>query len=266
MMRMAVLLGNPVAHSRSPAMFRHAFAQTGVDGVYVPWHIETKDLPAALNTLRAVNAFGANVTVPHKQSVLPLLDALTPLAKKIGAVNCIIQKNGKLTGDNTDVYGFAESLRLNAQVGALKKRKVLILGAGGAARAVIAALDSLGIRTIAVCNRQLKRRQTLQRDFPFVSVHGWSKLAALLPDAGLVVHATSAEVHHEPVELAFSALPKDAIFADLTYGHVPLVQQALKSGLDAFDGGDMLVLQAARAFQLWTRKAAPLAVMRKSLR
>ena len=267
--RVVGIIGDPVTHSRSPAMHNAAFAALGLDWVYVPLPVRSADLAAAVAAVRALGLAGVNVTVPHKEAVLPHLDALTPLARRVGAVNTIVARDGRLLGDNTDVHGFAATLR--QQRLRLRGRRVLVIGAGGAARAVVAALADAEVGALTIANRTAARAAALARRLrgPRRQVLPLSALAdpAQLADLALVVNTTSLGLHDTAFPpLTATATPSRCVFVDLVYGHeTPFLRLARRAGRPACDGAEMLLHQGARAFTLWTGRRAPLTIMREVL-
>jgi shikimate dehydrogenase len=267
--RVVGIIGDPVAHSRSPAMHNAAFAALKLDWVYVPFPVAAADVGAALAAVRALGLAGINVTVPHKQVVLAHCDRLTPLARRVGAANTIVNQNGRLLGDNTDVHGFAQTLR-EARL-RLRGRHAVVIGAGGAARAVLAALGAAGAARITIANRTPERARALaaRRWGAPVRVAPLAALAddALLADAALVVNTTSAALAGGGFPaVAYAATPAACLFVDLLYGHAtPYLAGARRARRRAVDGAPMLLHQGARAFTLWTGRRAPLAVMRAAL-
>lgn len=268
--RVVGIIGDPVAHSRSPVMHNAAFTALGLDWVYVPLPVAADDVPAAVAAVRALGLAGVNVTVPHKEAVLPHLDALTPLARQVGAVNTVVNQDGRLLGDNTDVHGFAAALR---QHGArLRGRHALVIGAGGAARAVLAALSAAGIGRVTIANRTAARAAALARRFrgprrdvaPLAALQDPARLA----DVALVVNTTSLGLYDTAFPpLAVAATPARCLFVDLLYGRdTAFLRAARRAGRPTGDGSEMLLHQGARAFTLWTGRRAPLAVMRAALR
>src|SRR6478735_10695326 len=159
------VIGDPVAHSISPAMQQPALDALNVFAVYERWQTSASELPERIASLRASGVLGANVTVPHKQAVMPLLDGISPLAQQVGAVNTIVSKDGRLSGDNTDVYGFATAL-LEACPD-VANRRVVVIGAGGAARGVALALSQVGVPSITIANRNADRAQNLCDELGF---------------------------------------------------------------------------------------------------
>jgi len=250
-------------------MHNAAFAALGLDWVYVPFPVDAADLGTAVAAVRALGLAGINVTVPHKQAVLAHCDALTPLARRVGAVNTIVNRAGHLLGDNTDVHGFAQTLR-EARLH-LRGRHAVVIGAGGAARAVLAALAESGAARITLANRTPARARALARRrrgvridvVPLATLAG----AATLAEAALVVNTTSAALSGADFPpLAYAATPPGCLFADLLYNHpTAFLAAARQARRRTIDGGAMLLHQGARAFTLWTGRRAPIAVMRQAL-
>jgi shikimate dehydrogenase len=260
------VIGDPISHSISPAMHQPAFDALGIAATYERWHTTETDLPARIESLRASDMLGANVTVPHKLAVMEHVDEISPLAKRAGAVNTIVNQNGRLFGDNTDVYGFATSL-ISACPNAPRQR-ALVLGAGGAARAVVLGLNQIGVTAITVANRDIDRAERLVRDLAPIIVEAICLDADMLPhavkQAGILVNATSLGWHRGEWPLAPTLLvdlPADAIVVDLTYRDTDLLDTARECGLATLDGLPMLVHQGARAFELFTGQTAPIDIM-----
>lgn len=258
------VIGDPVAHSISPAMQQPALDALGVHARYERWHTTAKELPTRIAGLRGPGVLGANVTVPHKQAVMPLLDDVSDLARRAGAVNTIVPRGGRLFGDNTDVAGFAAALLENDPEAG--RRRALILGAGGAARAVALALESLGAPGIAVVNRDRGRAERLAADLAPLAIEivDAAGLEPALAAAELVVNATALGWHAGETPLTPRQLercPAGCLVADLTYRDTDLLDAARTRGLATMDGLAMLVYQGARALELWTGKRAPVAVM-----
>ncbi len=265
--RVVGILGDPVEHSRSPAMHNAAFAALGLDWAYVPFPVAAAEVGAAVAAVRALGLAGVNVTVPHKEAVLAHLDAVTPLARRVGAVNTIINRGGRLLGDNTDVHGFAQTLRGRR----LRGRAVVVIGAGGSARAVLAALTAADVGRVTLANRTPARARALARRLRGAGV-AVVPLAALtdamrLADAALVVNTTSIGLDGGPFPpLDYAATPARCLFVDLVYGRdTAFLAGARRAGRPVADGSTMLLHQGARAFTLWTGRRAPLAVMRAAL-
>ncbi len=261
------LIGDPVAHSLSPAMQNAGLASLGIPGTYERWRTDAEAIPARIASLRATDILGANVTVPHKQAVIAHLDGLTALARQVGAVNTIVRDGDRLFGDNTDVYGFTTALM--AFTGDLRGRTALILGAGGASRAVVVGLERLGLGQIVIANRSLERAAALIEELgcqtgTAIRLDG-DALTQTLATAAVVVNATALGWHpgDTPIPLdLLGTLPDDAHVTDLTYRETDLLAAARARGLGASDGLEMLILQGALALHLWTGQDAPVDVMR----
>lgn len=264
----AGVIGDPVTHSLSPVMHNAAFRALGMDAGYELWPTLRADLPDRIAMIRAGEVLGANVTVPHKQAVIPLVDRLTEVARQVGAVNTIIAEQGELVGDNTDVAGFARAVTEKRPDWA--PQRAVVLGAGGAARAVLVALQQLNAGTILLTNRTDQRARDLAVTLPDsgARIVSWDDLASALDGADLLVNATSLGWHpgETPIELAqLERLAPRALVADLTYRETDLLRSAIASGREALDGLPMLVYQGAASFEGWTGRAAPLAIMRAAV-
>ncbi|MCW5803659.1 MAG: shikimate dehydrogenase [Deltaproteobacteria bacterium] len=261
--RLAVVMGWPVAHSRSPQMFEAAFAAAGVDARMMPVAVPPEEFATALAGLRAMRMMGASVTVPHKVAALAACDELTDEARAIGAVNCLALEGTRLVGHNTDAGGFADAL---VAAGLAPPRRAVLLGGGGAARAVAHALTTRGA-TVDVVARHPDR-------VAWTRAHPWTfdDLRALLPAAELVVDTTPIGLADTTAQDAFvDELPLDvldpsAAIATLVY-HRPtrLLERATARGHSTVDGRGMLVHQGARAFRIWTTLSPPLEVMQRAL-
>ena len=273
------ILGWPVEHSRSPAMQNAAFRAVGLDGNYVCFSVHPDDVADAVRGLKALGVRGANVTVPHKEAVIRWLDEVTPEARAIGAVNTIVRSLDRLVGHNTDAPGLARSLD-EAGVG-LEGARVVVLGAGGAARAAVVGLAGRGARSIVVAARRSEQAEQLKVDLAHVcggcdlttSDLSREALASYFRDADLLVQSTSATLANAPdavgfaAELAIEALPAGASVLDLVYRprETTVLARARERGLKTVDGLGMLLHQGALAFELWTHMPAPVGVMRQVL-
>ena len=265
------LIGDPIAHSLSPAIQQPALDALGVPARYELWPTPVPDLPTRIAALRARDVLGANVTVPHKVAAMELVDDVSPTARRAGAINTIVNREGRLTGDNTDVHGFGAAL---AEVCSdVSSRSVLILGAGGAARAVVLALEGMGPAGIALANRDLTRGRRLAADLGPTAIrvvtYDDKALSGELARAGLLINATSIGWHRGEAPLPLrllAALPGGALVVDLTYRETDLLMAARERGLAVLDGLPMLVHQGARALELWTGHPAPLATMLEAAR
>jgi shikimate dehydrogenase len=269
--RRVFLLGHPLGHSRSPAFQNAAFRAAGIDAVYALADILPEEISATVAGLRAADVYGANVTVPYKQAVIPYLDELDDNARTLGAVNTIVNRGGKLFGMNTDVPGFAADLRGHDVEVAGKT--VVVLGAGGAARGIIAALVGMGTERIVIANRTFARAEAIAADYPGRSIATTALDAAALPDAmraaTLLVNATSSGLHGDntPIPLhLLNALPQDAAVYDLIYRPTAILRAATARGLNAIDGLGMLIYQGAFSWEAWTGQPAPLEAMWEAVR
>lgn len=262
--RLAVLIGRPVARSKSPAMMGAAFRATSVDAAYLALDVGALDLAAAIATLKASGALGANVTMPHKLAVVPHLDAMDASAQAAGAVNTIVLHEGRATGHNTDGAGALDALR-EARV-AVDGKRVLVLGAGGAARGVASALREAGAR-VSLANRTAEKAKDAAAALHVGSIP-WEDVPAMLQRSDVLVNCTTVGMMDDASPVAPTLLPaKGLVVLDAVYkkGGTTLVRDARAHGLVALGGETMLLHQAARAFTLWTGKAAPLDAMRAAL-
>ena len=268
--RRAFLIGHPLGHSLSPVFHNAAFAAAGINATYRLADVVPDDLTATVAALRARDVYGANVTVPYKQAVLPMLDAISDEAAALGAVNTIVNGAGRLTGLNTDVPGFAADIRERGI--AIAGQQVVMLGAGGAARGVAAALVGMSVGRLIIANRSRDRALAIQQRYPAtVTVTGIAPrdLAAVLPDTALLVNATSVGLHGEETPFAaelLTQLPQTAAVYDLIYRPTALLRAAQAQNLRAVDGLGMLIHQGALAWEAWTGRRAPLVVMWQAAR
>lgn len=258
------LIGDPVAHSLSPAFQQAALDTLGVPVRYELLHTPANQIEQRIAELRGGEFAGVNVTVPHKEAFFAAVDERSEVAKRVGAVNTIICQGGRLYGDNTDVHGFAQSL---IDVGFdFAGVRAIVLGAGGASRAVVVALLDNGVQEVVVANRTIERAQRLASDLGDLRL-----VPILLADvdqhaagANLLINATAVGWGDEglPVELSiFDQLGPDGVAYDLTYRDTPFLLAAREHRLMTVDGLGMLVHQGARSFKIWTGLDAPLDVM-----
>ena len=252
----AGLLGWPVAHSRSPVIHNHWLAHYGIPGRYVLFPVPPEKLEAAVRGIAALGLRGCNVTTPHKQAIFPLLDRVDDLARKIGAVNTVVvEKDGTLTGFNNDGNGFIQSLRDADPKWGPDSGPIVVLGAGGAARAVVASLAAQGAKEIRVANRTLDRaRDIADAVGPVVKVLPWDQRADALDDIALLANATSLGMAGKPpLEISLDRLPKNALVGDLIYipPETPLLAAAGARGNITVNGLGLLLNQARPAFNAW---------------
>lgn len=270
----AGLIGFPLGHSLSPALQNAAFAHHGLDCEYVLWETPAEDVERRVSSLRRPDVLGANVTVPHKALVMALLDRVSPEATEIGAVNTIVNHAGRLEGFNTDVAGFLRALRADAEHEP-RGTSALVLGAGGAARAVVYGLVRAGAASVQVANRGRERARLLVEQFQAsatstrLAVVDWerSSLEKALAACDLVVNTSSAGMWHGGAEqvdpLLGAALPSRVTVFDLVYNPplTVLLRRSQAAGARAVGGLGMLVYQGAESFQLWTGREAPVEKM-----
>lgn len=264
------IIGYPLGHSVSPALHQAAFDYYGLDARFLVWETPSDQLIRMVEQLRSSDTLGASVTVPHKQAVIPLLDAITDSARAVGAVNGIVNEEGKLTGHNVDTVGFLRSLQKNGEFDPCGKR-VLLLGAGGAARAVAHTLVELEVGSITVANRGLQRAQELVGELGIGSdlqaVTLDNVAGTLNEEWDLIVNSTTLGMRYGSGEylspLPAEAIPENALVYDLVYNpqETPLIREAKKVNARTIGGLSMLVYQGAEIFQLWTGKEAPFEVM-----
>ncbi len=252
----AGLLGWPVAQSRSPMLHGYWLEKHGIAGAYVPLAVPPDRLTAALAGLVALGFKGCNVTVPHKEKVLALIDRVDPLAKRIGAVNMlVVGEDGSLSGFNNDAFGFIENLKEGRPGWRADAGPVMVLGAGGGARAVVVSLADRGAKDIRIVNRTRARAQGLAAEFgPPMRALVWEQRAAALGDAALVVNATTqGMINQPPLDLPLDNLRRDAVVCDIVYNplETPLLAAARARGNVTINGLGMLLHQARPAFRAW---------------
>jgi len=255
---LAGVIGHPIAHSRSPALHGHWLRRYGIKGHYIPMDIAPQDLPEALRLLPRLGFVGINVTIPHKETVMALADVVTDRAALIGAANTLIfRKDGKIHADNTDGSGFMANLRHYAPHW-LPQAPVALFGAGGAARAVIAALIEVGVPEIRISNRTRLRAEQLRSDFGAkLVVYDWVHAGDMLNGAGLVINATSLGMTGKPdSRLPLDQLERGTVATDLVYTPLmtPFLTEAAERGAHIVDGLGMLLHQAAPGFERWFGK------------
>ncbi len=252
--RVAGVIGWPVSHSRSPRLHGYWLAEHGIDGAYVPLPVAADDLETALRGLAAAGLAGVNVTIPHKEAVLALCDSVDDTARRIGAANLLVFSGGRIEGRNTDAFGFMANLKESAP-GWNPKAPVLLLGAGGAARAVAVGLIDAGVTELRLCNRNQARAETLATEIGGpIAVLPWKDRAAALDGAGLAVNATSLGMNGQPpLELPLAALSPQAVVADLVYSplETALLAAARAKGCTGVDGLGMLLHQGRPSFAAW---------------
>ncbi|MHA6689238.1 shikimate dehydrogenase [Devosia sp. A449] len=251
----AFVIGHPIAHSRSPLIHGTWLEEHGIDGRYDAIDVAPSELPAFFERLRSGEFVGGNVTIPHKEAVFALCDSVDPLATMIGAVNTLVVKDGKVHGSNTDYLGFLGNLDAAAPGWSDGPADAMIIGAGGAARAVLVALRRRNGGKVHVLNRTLSKAQALveEIDGPF-EAHGFEAFAELAPQIGLVVNTSSIGMHGSRFDwLDLGLLAKTSLVTDIVYTPLvtPLLADAAAHGLRIVDGLGMLLHQAAPGFEAW---------------
>jgi len=250
----AAVIGHPVGHSLSPAIHNHWIAQYGLQGQYDAHEIPPEHLKEALLRLIEDGYTGFNVTLPHKQAIMALCDEIDDTARAIGAVNTLhVDTDGKLYGFNTDAFGFIENLRQQIQNFDFTNTGALILGAGGAARAIIYGLQQAGTKNIRIANRTREHAVTLAQDFD-LKVIDWENRESAAQNIDLLINATSLGMKGQPpLSFAISDLPPAVVTYDIVYNplETPLLEAAQKHGLKTVDGLGMLLHQAAGGFEKW---------------
>jgi shikimate dehydrogenase len=273
MTKRVVLIGHPVAHSLSGAMQQAAFDSLGIDATYELWDRAPIGLAEAIAQLRTDDYLGANVTIPHKERVVPQVDRLTEEAHATGAVNTLTKEGRKLVGHNTDVPGF--TMALDQLVGRQKlPRNAVVLGAGGGARAVVYGLIRQGFQRVIVFNRHLHRAESMVKHFGKSASHmdlramPWheSIIEAELSKTKLLVNATSIGLNADESPVPAEILTPELLVLDLIYAQTRLLRDAAAAGGTTSDGETMLLHQGAAAFTLWTGQPAPLEVMGAALK
>jgi shikimate dehydrogenase len=251
----AFVIGHPIAHSRSPLIHGTWLKEHGIDGSYKAIDVAPVDLPRFFERLRQGEFAGGNVTIPHKEAVFALCDSVDELARTIGAVNTLIVREGKIHGTNTDYLGFLGNLDAAAPGWSDGPNDALVIGAGGAARAILVALRRRDGGKVHVLNRTLANAQALVDDIPGpFEAHGFDAFAELAPHIGLVVNTSSIGMHGTRFDwLDMGLLPKSTLVTDIVYTPLktPLLAEADAHGLNTVDGLGMLLHQAVPGFAAW---------------
>ncbi len=257
MKKLFAVLGNPIGHSMSPVMLNDLFSYYNIDAVYLPFQVEDADLHDAVKGLKALGVGGFNVTVPHKSNIIPFLDGIDELAANIGAVNTVVNENGQLIGYNTDGPGFLKGL--NAFLPKIADQKILIIGAGGAARAIYFTLAKESPNVLNIANRTIERAEELIKDCPYSvssSAISFNEASQSMGEYDLVIQTTligmSPKIGVKPIELI--NIRKQTFFCDIIYNplETQFLQEARLHGANIQNGLDMFVYQGALAFEKWT--------------
>jgi len=251
----AFVIGHPINHSRSPLIHGTWLAEYGIDGSYEAIDVSPDALPGFFDRLRGGEFAGGNVTIPHKEAVFALCDEVDPLARKIGAVNTLVVRDGKVFGSNTDYLGFLGNLDAAMPGWSDGPADAMVIGAGGAARAVLVALQRRDGGKVHILNRTLANAQALVDDIegPF-EAHGFDSFAELAPHTGIVINTTSIGMHGSRFDwLDLDLLPKTTLVTDIVYTPLitPLLAAAHARGLPTVDGLGMLLHQAVPGFEAW---------------
>ncbi|GAB5447213.1 shikimate dehydrogenase [Gymnodinialimonas sp.] len=253
---LAGVIGDPISHSLSPRLHGHWLKRYGLRGHYVPLHINHADLPDALRTLPRMGFVGVNVTLPHKELVLSLADTVTDRAALIGAANTLtFTANGQIQADNTDGMGFLSNIRQTLPGWTASAGPALVLGSGGAAKAIVSALVSDGAPVVHVANRTRARADGLKEQFGArVSPTDWTHIPDLIADAALIVNTTSLGMTGQnPLAIDLSRLSPPTVVTDIVYSplETDLLQEAAARGCETVDGLGMLLHQAVPGFERW---------------
>jgi shikimate dehydrogenase len=268
------IFGHPVNHSLSPVMHNSAFKALKLDCVYVAFDIQPRDLESAARAIRPMGIQGVNITIPHKESIIFFLDEISQEASLTGAVNTVKNEDGKLIGYNTDVVGFLRAIKEDLGLHP-KGLSVALLGAGGAARAVLSGLCMNGVSQVYLINRTFDKARKLASEFKksfkdtsieAISLDDKRGLEESLSTTNLLVNATSAGMKGmDPIEIPLEFLPKGSMVYDLVYNprETDLIKRAKGLGHKASGGLSMLLYQGVESFEIWTGKSAPIEVMRK---
>lgn len=271
------VIGHPIEHSLSPVMHNAAITDLEMDYVYLPLPVQPADLASAMTGFAAIELQGFSVTIPHKQAIIPFLTAVSPIAQAVGAVNTVWRTESGWRGTNTDVEGFVAPLK--ALDHDWTQAEVIILGNGGAARAVVVGCTQLGCPQVHVVGRDPQKLEQFQQSWNHaplsvnLQTHLWQQLPEILPHATLLVNTTPIgmypQVNDSPLAAdVIARLPDHAIAYDLIYTPNPtqFLQIASQRQLVAIDGLEMLVQQGAAALTIWLQQPAPVEIMRRSLR
>jgi shikimate dehydrogenase len=254
--KLAGVMGMPIFQSRSPIIHNHWIALHGIKAAYGHFPVQIDQVESAIRGLSALGLAGCNITLPHKVKAMALMDHLTPMAQRVGAINCIVvQADGSLHGHNNDGYGYLQSIRDEKPDWRADAGPITLLGAGGAARAVIMALIDAGAKEIRLLNRTRDKAQELAALNPtVVKVHDWSERHAALAGAAMLINTTNQGMYDQPpLDLVLDDLPGTALVSDLIYVplETPLIKAAKARGHVAINGLGMLLNQAVPAFEAW---------------
>jgi shikimate dehydrogenase len=253
---LAGVMGSPVMHSRSPMLHNYWLKQHGLAGAYLPLAVKAEGLRVALRALPALGFAGCNLTIPHKEAALAIVDKVDPVARRIGAVNCVVvAPDGSLAGENHDAFGYVASVREAQPAWRADAGAIVVIGAGGGARAVLVSLIDAGAREIRLINRTRARGEALARELGGpIRALGWDARAGALDGAVMLINTTNqGMVGEPPLDLALDRLPATALVSDIVYipRETPLLAAARKRGNPTVNGLGMLLHQARPAFRAW---------------
>ncbi len=247
-MKKHLIIGNPISHSLSPKIHNYWFEKNKIDGSYEKIAINKNEIKDILQKVKDEYIYGINVTVPYKQSVIPFLESLSEIAEKTNSVNTIFKKDGKIYGDNTDVYGFEKSI-INNKID-LKNKTAMVFGAGGVVPSVIIGLKKLKIDKIFLSNRTLENAKIIKKNFDFVELVEWGKIE----NCDMFINSTSVGlIKNEKLNLNFGSLNGKKFFYDIIYNppKTSFLLEAENLGHKILNGRDMFLYQAQQAFKLW---------------
>ena len=255
------IFGYPVKHSKSPTFQTLFFQKTKINGIYVPFEVKPENLELAVKSLRALNIKGVNVTIPHKEEVIKYVNDVSKEVMYIGASNTLVNIDGFIKAFNTDVFGFIKGLKqLDPE---LAGKKVLVLGAGGASRAVIYGLINENVEKIYIANRTPQRAEKIKEDFrklhrfidEVIEIISFQQIEGILDEANIIVNTTSVGLNEDDKPLFdYEKIKPEHIVIDIIYKKTPLLQVAERKGCKWQDGLPMLIYQGMKAFEIWTGK------------
>ena len=253
--RIAGVIGDPIHHTRSPLIHEYWIKKNNINGYYIPLNVKSCDLRKKINYLKELDFCGVNVTIPHKENIMNLADEIMDSAKIIGAANTIYFKNGKLIADNSDTFGFYQSILKNFPKYNFKKEKVLIFGSGGAARAVISVLLKEQVPEISIINRSREKAERVRDELSSrIKIFDWYDYSNALIDVSTVINSTSlGNLGSEKFSVDLKGVRENGIAIDLVYNPLKtsFMKKAEKENLKAINGLDMLIYQAKKGFQQW---------------
>ena len=248
-MKKFCVIGNPIDHSQSPKLHNFWFKKNKIEAIYEKKLLEEKEIPKLIESIRKSEINGVNVTVPFKNSVIPFLDSLSSEAKKTNSVNTICVENDKIIGHNTDIVGFELALRyINYDV---KRKKALIIGAGGVSPSIILALKNMGCENIYLTNRTFEKAEKIKETFNDINIQKWGDI----PEFDIIINATSVGLNKEKFDLEFSKFGNDKFFYDVIYNpsETNFLKEAKLSGNKTENGKMMFIYQAHQSFALWNK-------------